>query len=458
MSRVAASFAVALAGFAAFAPAPARADSGPVIVIPSRPGIPVVINGRDASYAVVEGDWGLSRPGAVPVTVIGGSPLLPNSVYTRRNSYHPKYGRAPRARPQRGRARGRSRAARSGGKLLALLVDVVRCARRRTTRRGRCTPQPQRRLNPRRRRPTRHGAGDDHRSSNAILRTSHPPVIIDPRAASSPLNEIPRGHRGHNRRNPRCGETTTINGEHHVPPHHLFCAGRIRRADRNAGVRRPECFGRPCRLPEVVEPPPPPRSCLMPETADAASAARRARRRAEARSAPRRCPRRRPLPDERRSRSRAGQCRPCNAVADDASAPRRPRRAPSSAASADAHADRAAAANAACAVSRAAGDRAAPVRRYVALARRHRRPIRPMSWATTRAPAGGDRRRGPRRGLSGSRAVYMVAPSAKIISIDSERLVLRQLERGCARRRARRAAAFDTLRLWIAPGRSSRAT
>ena len=82
MSRAAASFALVLAGFAAFAPASARADSGPVIVIPSRPGVPVVINGRDASYAVVEGDWGLSRPGAVPVTVIGGSPILPNAVYT----------------------------------------------------------------------------------------------------------------------------------------------------------------------------------------------------------------------------------------------------------------------------------------------------------------------------------------------------------------------------------------
>ena len=66
-----------------------------MIVIPSRPGVPVIINGRDASYAVVEGDWGLSRPGAGVVTVIGGSPVLPNPVYTRRNSYHPKYGRAP---------------------------------------------------------------------------------------------------------------------------------------------------------------------------------------------------------------------------------------------------------------------------------------------------------------------------------------------------------------------------
>src|SRR3954463_4605466 len=85
---------VALASFA-LAPASVRADSGPVIVIPSRPGIPVVINGRDASYAVVEGDWGLSRPGAVPVTVIGASPVMPNDVYRRRNSYIPRYGRAP---------------------------------------------------------------------------------------------------------------------------------------------------------------------------------------------------------------------------------------------------------------------------------------------------------------------------------------------------------------------------
>ena len=95
MSRGRMAFAVvALASFA-LAPAPVRADSGPVIVIPSRPGVPVVINGRDASYAVVEGDWGLSRPGAVPVTVIGASPIMPNDVYRRRNSYIPRYGRVP---------------------------------------------------------------------------------------------------------------------------------------------------------------------------------------------------------------------------------------------------------------------------------------------------------------------------------------------------------------------------
>jgi hypothetical protein len=86
-----------LSGLVAFAAAaPARADEeGPVIVIPTRPGVPVVINGRDASYAVVEGDWGLARPGHGTVTVIGGSLIRPNPVYEPRNSYHPRYGRPP---------------------------------------------------------------------------------------------------------------------------------------------------------------------------------------------------------------------------------------------------------------------------------------------------------------------------------------------------------------------------
>ena len=77
----------------------ARADGGPVIVIPSRPGIPIVIQGVDASYAVVEGDWGLSRPGHGVVTVIGGMPVLPNPVYHQRRTYHPRFGYPP----QRGR-------------------------------------------------------------------------------------------------------------------------------------------------------------------------------------------------------------------------------------------------------------------------------------------------------------------------------------------------------------------
>jgi hypothetical protein len=93
--RTAMSVALVLVGLTALAAPVHAGDEGPVIVIPSRPGVPVVINGRDASYAVVEGDWGLARPGFMPVTVIGSSPIRPNSIYERRNSYHPKYGHAP---------------------------------------------------------------------------------------------------------------------------------------------------------------------------------------------------------------------------------------------------------------------------------------------------------------------------------------------------------------------------
>ncbi len=82
-------------GLVAVATTPARGEGGPVIAIPSRPGIPVVINGCDASYATVYGDWGLSRPGAAPV-VGRCSPPVPNEAYRARNSYYPTHGRPPK--------------------------------------------------------------------------------------------------------------------------------------------------------------------------------------------------------------------------------------------------------------------------------------------------------------------------------------------------------------------------
>jgi hypothetical protein len=82
----------------AAAAAPVRAQTGPVIAIPTRPGVPIVIHGRDASYALVEGDWGLARPG-IGLTVIGSVPIRPNPVYEPRTQYHPRYG----APPARGR-------------------------------------------------------------------------------------------------------------------------------------------------------------------------------------------------------------------------------------------------------------------------------------------------------------------------------------------------------------------
>ena len=47
-------------------------SNGPVIVIPGRAGVPIIINGVDASFAVVEGDWGLDKGQHVQPTVYGG--------------------------------------------------------------------------------------------------------------------------------------------------------------------------------------------------------------------------------------------------------------------------------------------------------------------------------------------------------------------------------------------------
>lgn len=88
--------AILAAGFAMLAgAAPVRADTGPVFVVPSRPGVPIAINGRDAAWSVVEGDIGLARPGHLtPVIIGGGRPLPPRWSYDR-NPYYPRYGVAP---------------------------------------------------------------------------------------------------------------------------------------------------------------------------------------------------------------------------------------------------------------------------------------------------------------------------------------------------------------------------
>src|SRR5436305_4263732 len=76
--------------------ATALADSAPVLVIPGRPGVPIIINGVDASYAVVEGDWGLAQRGHVTPTVYGGRFIdpLPNvGHYYPSAGHRPGYGR-----------------------------------------------------------------------------------------------------------------------------------------------------------------------------------------------------------------------------------------------------------------------------------------------------------------------------------------------------------------------------
>lgn len=76
---------------------PAFAQREPEIVIPGKPGVPVYINGIDASWSVVEGEFGLDRPGAAVPTVIY-RPLvvtIPYAVpgYFPSDNRRPGYGR-----------------------------------------------------------------------------------------------------------------------------------------------------------------------------------------------------------------------------------------------------------------------------------------------------------------------------------------------------------------------------
>jgi hypothetical protein len=77
----------------------AFAQHEPVIVVPGRPDVPVILNGYDISGAVVEGDWGLERPGHVAPTIVDG-PLIPAPYYARGEDrfgrgYYPGTGRRP---------------------------------------------------------------------------------------------------------------------------------------------------------------------------------------------------------------------------------------------------------------------------------------------------------------------------------------------------------------------------
>jgi hypothetical protein len=70
----------------------AFASDGFNIVIPGRPGVPVIINGVDASYGVVEGEFGLGKGVNNQPTVYGGRyvDLTPNVGH-----YYPSLGQRP---------------------------------------------------------------------------------------------------------------------------------------------------------------------------------------------------------------------------------------------------------------------------------------------------------------------------------------------------------------------------
>lgn len=73
--------------------APARADHQPVLAVPGNG--PVVIDGHDASWAVVEGDWGLYRAGHGTPTIY--YPYAPSVDRWSARSYYPSTGKRPRS-------------------------------------------------------------------------------------------------------------------------------------------------------------------------------------------------------------------------------------------------------------------------------------------------------------------------------------------------------------------------
>src|ERR1700693_1523899 len=73
------------------------ADRGPVIVLPGRHGMPVIINGIDVTGMVIEGDWGLSSPQMVNPTIIPAPVLIPGRFHqgSYEGGYFPAWGREP---------------------------------------------------------------------------------------------------------------------------------------------------------------------------------------------------------------------------------------------------------------------------------------------------------------------------------------------------------------------------
>jgi len=78
---------------AAILAAPARAQTGPVIAIPGKVGVPVTMNGVIVDGAVIWGDWGLARP--TFGVVVDGLVEFADPPQDSRD-YYPKSGRKPR--------------------------------------------------------------------------------------------------------------------------------------------------------------------------------------------------------------------------------------------------------------------------------------------------------------------------------------------------------------------------
>jgi hypothetical protein len=62
------------------------------VVIPGRPGVPIIINGIDVSFAVIEGDFGLGKGYPPPLTIYGGRVVDPVPEV---GHYYPSLGLRP---------------------------------------------------------------------------------------------------------------------------------------------------------------------------------------------------------------------------------------------------------------------------------------------------------------------------------------------------------------------------
>lgn len=86
---------VVVSALAALSAGAAQADHAPAYVVPGRSDVPVMINGYDASWGVVNGDRGLYRPGAIGLTVYP-APFVPQPpIYRPVPRYFPSLGGTP---------------------------------------------------------------------------------------------------------------------------------------------------------------------------------------------------------------------------------------------------------------------------------------------------------------------------------------------------------------------------
>ena len=104
---------------------PACAGEGFDIVIPGRPGVPIIINGVDASYSVVEGELGLGRGYQNQPVVYGGRVVEaePNVGH-----WYPSLGHKPGYGRFEIRAAGKSHPAEAGRELSSVMVRGIRAA------------------------------------------------------------------------------------------------------------------------------------------------------------------------------------------------------------------------------------------------------------------------------------------------------------------------------------------